>query len=281
MNHLFILFICVVLTLSACAKKDKEAAEKLLQEAKVAAENEDYNKAKLKVDSLYMLHAQEIEKIAEGQRLMQRIEINELQKSVAYYDSTLIRLQSDFDRLKKAFIFKEGKFEGYAGTYTHKRQQVKNSYHRSYIRAYLNEKGDFYISSRYHGKGHIYHHSIKVYYHDLFAETREVPKSSADNRLLDDGEGYWETVNYRKEADGGVASFIANNYDKPLKAMFKGKKNHYIILEKYDKEAVRDAYHLSLIIKEMTQFEKERTDAKKRLAALQKSVSSNVAPSEP
>ncbi len=62
----------------------------------------------------------------------------------------------------------------------------------------------------------------------------------------------WEKVTYRDGKDNGVIDFIANNTDRRLKAVFLGKEYYYIILEDYDKIAVKDALALSKALKKRT-----------------------------
>lgn len=274
MNRI-LLYVLVVLMAVSCGPNKKELASALLQEAQVAMVGSDFNRAKLKVDSINLLFPDQIEEVVEGQRMMQRIELDEQELSLGYYDTILVKRKTSFEELKSAFVYQKGKFEGYAGTYIHKRQQVKNSHDRCYVRAYLDEKGDFYISSRFHGKGHIQHNSIKVYDDGLFAKTAEIPSSSFDNRTFDDGEDYWETVNYRDGSDNGVVSFVVNNYDSRLKVQFIGKKHHYIVMESFDKEAIRDAYNLSLVIKEIAEMETSKTATEERIAELKKALDLN------
>ena len=272
MKRLVYIGVLLAAFMVSCGPSEQEQANALLAAAQSAMKMANYNQAKLKVDSINLLYPNQIELIAAGQSMMQRIELNEQEKSLAYYDTLLLTRRADFDRLVKSFVYKKGKFEGYVGTYIHKRQQVKNSHDRSYIRAYLDEKGEFYISSRYHGKGHIYHNRVKVYDDGLFSETQEIAESSFDNRSFDDGEDYWETVNYRNGSDNGVVGFVVNNYDKRLKVEFKGKKHHYIVMESFDKEAIRDAYNLSLVIKEIKAIEGSKAEAEKRIESLKKAL---------
>ena len=70
-------------------------------------------------------------------------------------------------------------------------------------------------------------------------------------------EAKWEKVSYRNGKDNGVIEFIAKHVDRNLKAVFLGKEYYYIILETYDKEAVRDALALSKAIKKRTKLQKE------------------------
>lgn len=266
-TSLIAIALCALMTI-ACQPSKKERAEQLLDIANQAIAAQDYNTAKLKIDSISLCYPEEIETIGEGKILLLRIELTEQKQSLTYYDTLIVKRQTSFDELSQSFVYQEGKFKGYAGTYTHKRQQVKNSHDRTYLKAYLDDKGDFYISSHYHGKGHIYHNSIKVYNDGLFAKTDDIPSSSFDNRSFDDGEDYWETVNYRNGTDHGVVSFIVNNYGKTLKVQYIGKKHYYIVMEKFDKEAIRDAYNLSLVIKELSELKTNKTTTEKRIEEL-------------
>lgn len=270
------LFFFTLILLHSCGPKNKDLAMQLVNDAEVALSQTKYNVAKLKIDSINLLYPDEIDEIAAGKRLIDKIELVEQEQTLSYFDTLLVKRQAEFDKLVKSFVYKKGKFDGYAATYTHKRQQISNSHDRSYIRAYLDDKGEFYISSRFHGKGRIHHDRVKVYNDGLFAETESIPESSFDNRAYDDGEDYWETVNYRNGTDNDVVSFIVNNYDKTLKVQFKGKKYHYIVMESFDKEAVRDSYNLSLVIKEIIEVKKNIANANERISQLEKVIAASA-----
>jgi hypothetical protein len=68
---------------------------------------------------------------------------------------------------------------------------------------------------------------------------------------------HWEKVSYTKGRDNGVIQFIADNADRNLKAVFLGQRMYYIVLEKFDKQAVKDALDLSNAIKLRSKLEKE------------------------
>ena len=78
-------------------------------------------------------------------------------------------------------------------------------------------------------------------------------------------EAKWEKVTYRNGKDNGVIEFIANNTDRRLKAVFLGDRYHYIILETYDKQAVKDAIVLSEALKKRTKLENEIKGLQKKL----------------
>jgi hypothetical protein len=59
--------------------------------------------------------------------------------------------------------------------------------------------------------------------------------------------------------------FIASNVDRNLKAVFLGKEYFYIILETYDKEAVRDALKLSVALKRKKALETDIKGTQEKL----------------
>lgn len=260
-------FITALVLLVSCGPSPQELASERLETAKELLQDKKFNEAKLIIDSLERVFPDQYEIIAQGQKLLGKVEIIEQQKSLIYYDSLLLLQERDFQELKKHFVYKAGN----PGQYTHKRQQVSNSYDRSYIQAHVDDQGKFYISSRFHGKKNIHHHSIKVYNEGLFAETSIIPKG-LDNRSFDDGGEVWETVNYRNGTDNGVVSFIVNNSDQRLKVMYKCKNPYYIVMEQYDKDAVRMAYDMGQIILSMKQLKNDLAITKKRVDVLKQQI---------
>lgn len=268
----FSLVVMVILWSCGEKKTPKQLAQEHLLKAEHLLDSEKFTDAKLQIDSIKQLYPNQKQAINKGVILLNTVELEEQRKSLVYLDSVMNARSDQFENLKKQFILTEGSMARKSGRYVHKRQQVKNSYDRSFIKAYLDEEGTFYITSKYAGASYIYHNSIKVYNKGLFAETLEVPEDGIDNRRYEDGDMKWETVNYRKGADNGVVSFIVNNIDKPLKVQFKGKKYHYIVMEKFDKEAVRDAYLLSLLLLENKQLKADVANTKKRIAELEQEM---------
>ena len=68
---------------------------------------------------------------------------------------------------------------------------------------------------------------------------------------------HWEKVSYTNGKDNGVIQFIADNADRNLKAVFLGQRMYFIVLQPFDKEAVKDALTLSNALKLKIQLEKE------------------------
>lgn len=257
--------------MSSCGPNDDELAQKKLDYVIALLDSNEFNKAKLVIDTLSEEFPSEKDKIELGRKLLNRVELKEQMSGLAYYDSMLIIRKRDFNELKKDFVYKPGPGKGYVGTYVHKRQQVSNSYSRTFIKAVVDEDGAFFINSKYHGKSFIKHNAVKIYDQGIFAETLPVPEG-IDNRRFEDGTEKWESVNYKGEYDNGAARFIVNNTDKRLKAMFKGPRPYYIVLEKFDKEAVKYAFGLSEVIREMRSLEKSIKSTEERIEELKKNI---------
>ena len=125
------------------------------------------------------------------------------------------------------------------------------------FQVHLDERGEIYISSNYYGKEWLDHVALRVYDQGNDAKTDTVPLNDVNNHHSDFMDTKWEKVSYRNGKDNGVIEFIAKNADRRLKAVFLGKRYYYIILESYDKEAVKDALVLSKAIKLRIKLESE------------------------
>jgi hypothetical protein len=114
-----------------------------------------------------------------------------------------------------------------------------------------------YLSSNYFGKSLLNHYALRVYDGELSAKTDSVPVGSEENRQSDFMEYKWEKVAYMNGRDNGVLQFIADNAGRKLKAVFIGRQQQFIILEEYDKQAVKDAIALSNALKRRTSISAE------------------------
>jgi hypothetical protein len=122
-----------------------------------------------------------------------------------------------------------------------------------------------FLSSNYYGKSSINHTGLRVYDGELSAKTDSIPVVDPMNHQSDFMEYKWEKVSYRNGKDNGVIQFIADNTDRNLKAVFLGKGQQYIILESYDKTAVKDALALSNALKKRAALTEEIQVLKNKL----------------
>jgi hypothetical protein len=175
----------------------------------------------------------------------------------------LFRKQDQFDKLterqtelEQNFAKEKTEYDRFT-QYIPKRQNFERRWNTSYIQVHLNEKGDLYLSSNYYGAEWLNHVAMRVYEGVFQAKTDTVALDDPNNHHSEFMNTHWEKVSYKNGKDNGVIQFIADNTDRNLKAVFLGKRMYYIVLEQYDKQAVRDALALSTALKSKIQLEKE------------------------
>ena len=240
------------LILLACGPSQEDMARTKMNLAKSLLEKQDTAAALVELDSIETLFPEAIYTINAAKNLRNEIGFDVLQRKETELDSINYRIE----QLEKMFVKEKTQFDRYA-QYTHKRQTFTRAWDRSYIQVHLDERGDIYLSSNYHGEKWLNHTGLRVYDQGDDAKTETVPLTDVHNHRSDFMEAKWEKVSYRNGADNGVIEFIAKNVDRRLKAVFLGDEYYYIILETYDKEAVRDALALSVALKKKTLLQSE------------------------
>ncbi len=158
-------------------------------------------------------------------------------------------LKSQIAELSKDFIFKPGE-PGQPGFYEHKRQTVESSWNRTFLKIGISENGDVWLVSHYYGKDWINHTSVRVYNQSDYVLTDTIGMGHEWNRKVEDMGDKWETIEFRQGSDAGALAFIADNYQKSVKARLTGKTFHYIVLESFDKEAIHKGWELAQVLKE-------------------------------
>ena len=261
MKHSIPYFIIVVaLLVAACGPSDEDKARVKLNSAKQMLQKQDTTTALLTLDSISGLYPEAQYSANAAKNLAKDIRFEVMRHTEADLDSTKLQIVD----LEKNFVKEKTEFDRYQ-QYVHKRQTFKRAWDRSYIQVHLDERGELYLSSNYHGENWLNHTGLRVYDSGDDAKTEVIPVGSTDNHRSDFMEAKWEKVSYRNGKDNGVIEFIAQNVDRNLKAVFLGKEYYYILLETYDKEAVRDALALSKALKKKKRLEGEIKGLQKKL----------------
>lgn len=252
--------LLLVVIVTACGPSEEDKARTKLEQAKLLLQKQDTTSALLQLDSIPKLFPQAIYSANAAKNLANDVRFEVMRRT----ESELDTLQDRITEMEKDFVKEKTEFDRYT-QYIHKRQTFKRAWNRSYIQVHLDERGELYLSSNYHGENWLNHTGLRVYDGDADAKTEKIPVGSPDNHQSDFMEAKWEKVSYRNGKDNGVIEFIANNADRNLKAVFLGKEYYYIILEKYDKEAVQAALQLSKAIKKKNMLDKQLSALGKKL----------------
>jgi hypothetical protein len=255
-----LIIVVFILSFISCGPSEEDKARAKLNLAKTLLSKQDTSNALLQLDSIPSLFPGAVYSVNAAKNLGSEIRFELLQQKEAELDSLNIKITA----LEKSFVKEKTQFDRYT-QYIHKRQTFKRAWDRSYIQVHLDERGELFLSSNYHGEQWLNHTGLRVYDQGEDAKTEKVPLDDVNNHHSDFMEAKWEKVSYRNGKSDAVIEFIANNVDRRLKAVFLGDRHYYIILETYDKEAVRDALALSKAIKAKTQLEAEVLDLQNKL----------------
>lgn len=260
--------VLAMILLLGCNNSSK-LAQQHFQRAEKLFLSQQYNTAKLELDTIIDRYPDNVEISTRTKDLLFKIKITEQQNNIQFLDSIISIKQSALLPLMQNF---EPTNDGSKTLLVHKRQKNINYYGRTYLRPILDSIGNFHISSYYCGESYIHHQQINVTAGNESATSEIIEKDDFNNRQFNDGGLYWEVVQYKAGKDNGVIDFIAQHADQTIKVQFMGKRNAVAWMESADKESIRDGYEISFLLKEISTLLKEKENAHaelKRLGAQQ------------
>lgn len=261
------ILIGILMIFSSCTSETRKQAEQRLDQAKTMYQEKQYEKSLRILDSIQSWFPEEYSVLADALKLQKTVAREYHGSFIEQASELLAGVEPKIDSLSGKFYFDKGN-SNRPGVYEHKRQTMRNSWSRSFLKVNINEDGDFWISSRYYGQEWLDHFCVKVYDRDIQIFSDTIPLSHPDNRKLQDGDDKWETIDYKNGSDGGVVGFIIENLERNLKVRFTGKEHYYIIMEKFDKEAVRDGYELAQVLREVNDLRQKIDRHRKEMRVL-------------
>ncbi len=242
-----ILFLTIFFS---CGKSYKERAAEKLNLAVGICEKGDTLTALQYLDSIQVFFPEAFESVGKAREMSKKL----LSEIIYRKQDQLDRVNGEIAELDKLFVKEKTEYDRYT-QYIHKRQNVERRWDQSFIQLHLDERGELYISSNYYGAEWLNHVGLRVYDGVFQAKTDSVALDDLYNHHSEFMNTHWEKVSYKNGKDNGVIQFIADHAARNLKAVFLGKRMYYIVLEQYDKQAVKDALALSNALKIKHQLE--------------------------
>ena len=243
--------------LSGCGDGGEKEAQKRLQKAEIALQQDNFSEAKLQIDSIKVLYPKAFEARKQGIRLMQQVDLKEQQKTLVYLDSMMQVKQLQLDSIKGNFVLEKDTAYQEVGNWFYPTQIVEKNIGRSFLRAQVNELGEMSLTSIYCAGGKLNHTSVKVSVGDTFAET----PMAKDSYVTTDLGRTIEKADYKVGEDGGVAGFVVANQDKNIQLQFVGDKTYRTTLQKNDRKAIVELMELSRILSGMEEIRKQQKEA--------------------
>lgn len=244
----------------SCGKSYKKRAAEKFDQAIVFCEKKDTSAALQCLDSILFTFPEAFETIDKTKSFIQKINSEILFRKQDQFDKVSNRV----NELVKLFDTEKTEYDRFM-QYIPKTQNFERRWDQSFIKLHLDERGELYISSNYSGTDWLNHIGIRVYDGVFQAKTDTVDLGDPNNHHSEFMGKHWEKVSYKNGKDNGVIQFIADNVDRNLKAVFLGKRMYYIVLEQFDKQAVRDALALSEALKQKAHLEKEISDLQSKV----------------
>lgn len=251
----------VALIFSSCGGKNK-GAKIFLNEAQDAYINKNYALAKLKIDSVKMMHPDAFTEITKGFDLMQKVRLAENLRNIAYCDSMLEVSYEELNNSLKDFNYvRDPQYQEF-GDYIPKSLPHNNAFSSNGLRVAVNENGHMYIESVFAGQA-IKHNKIKVSTKDgSFAESLSVTTDGLNYNFKTLDKTY-EIVRFSGNNDNGVANFIYTFKDAEITLTFIGNTQRSTTLSTITKQAISNSVELSSLILniEDLKYEKGRSEA--------------------
>lgn len=266
MKKLFILII-IVFSVVSCTNSNREKAEERLTAARTALEQEDFNDAKLQIDSINTLYPSEFKVRKEAQNFLCVVVLREQQHNLRFLSSMLQTKLQEFDAIKGQYVLEKDKRYQEVGNYFYPSQIESRNIRRSYLRFQVNEQGIMTMTSVYHGNGSLHHSSVKVMAPDgTYAET---PVSEDTFTSVNLGVTT-EKTNYNVGRDGGVIEFLFLKRDKNITAVLKGNSNYTITMSSADRKALTNIYSLTRVLMDINKINKEIDEANVKIKFIMK-----------
>jgi len=270
-----ILFPYLALSLTgllySCASKTDVQADDYLNKARELTKEQQFQLAKLYVDSVRLKYPKDYVKIREGLSVIREINFAEQKRSLAFCDSMLKVRQNEFPEAQRNFVFeKDAEYET-LGHYVYKTQTQEKTIGRTFLQTKVDENGNLILTSYYSGARGLNHSSLKASIKDgSYAESLIVPKDGALNYEFNDGGTHYEIVRFNKKAENGLVNFVLTHEKSPISITLTGGKNKTYRLSTEERSAMKAASELSVILGDINRLLNEIRASQARMEYIQK-----------
>lgn len=264
MKRLVFMFIAL-LTFVACGQDENKLAARYLDAAAGCLEKGDYVTAKLYIDSVRTAYPNALEARRKGISLLQRVEIAESERTIAYQDSALAVLKEQFEKVRGGFVFQKDEKYQDLGLYTVSSQDIEKNIGRNYLRGQVDEKGRLTIVSTYGGASYIHHRSVRI-----------APASGADGSFADTpvSDNYYEfrdlgtcyeKCNFTGADADALVGYVALHQGEELTVTLNGDRTVSYRMQSSDSKALADIHSLYLLLYSIDEAQTLRDEAERRI----------------
>lgn len=262
MKTKIILFASVAWLLAACAEDVERPAQAYLTRAKASYAQKQYHMAKLQIDSVKQLYPKAFETRKQANALLLQVELSESTDNKAYTDSLLHDVRGKVPSLiGNLHLDKDPRYQE-VGTYYASRHRVEQNVDRSYLRPQVDERGACSIVSFYRGKP-IQAHTLRLTATDgTFVEL----KAAYEPYVSSDALGRTERTDFLLAPDNNVATFVALQQGKSLKATLVGEAGTATVsFAKAEAQALITVSELGSVLRSVSDLQAQSQELERRI----------------
>jgi len=249
-----LIFLNLTGLLLSCSSEKGAQPDEYLHNARELIKAEQFQEAKIYVDSVQIKFPKNFAKIREGLSVMREINFAEQKRTLSFCDSMLKVRQKELPEAQKDFVFeKDAEYES-IGNYIHRSQAQDHNYGRTFLQTKVDEKGNLVLSSYYSGSRPLNHTGIRANAKDgTYAECLVVPKDGALNFTFKDNGINYEIVRFNRKAQNGIIDFILMQ-NAPVYIVLTGGAPKKYKLTANEKAVMKSATNLSVILSDITRL---------------------------
>ncbi len=260
-HNLFLLIVLAILT--ACnTKSDAELAAERVSQARSLVQTNQFNQAKLELDSVHILYPKEVAVRRMAKSLSDSIVYLEAQRTLAYSDSLLNTLLPQVDPLLKKFRYEKNEKYEDEGKYVHYLLKTTSNTSRCYLQCYVSDQRKTILKSYYFGAKPIQHDRLT-----LTANEMSIEQTGSQHSF--EAEGWHEILTLNEESALQILNFISAHKQDRIKVTLSGKSNYIYYLQANEKEALEQTYLLGILMRDIRRLEESINLANKQIERYQ------------
>ena len=271
MKKQLLLYFVVFCGLLGCENKDKKSAEELLRRIEYSFRQEKYNTAKLQIDSLNLLyrHHVKLRKTADG--YLYQIEQIEVERNLAYFSTQIPKKRLELTDMTHAFTLEQNSVQE-LGMYIH--NNIRGRASQTMLKAQVDESGRIFLTSIYYDRTNCSSQSVKLQSGDYFVLSAMIePDDEVQGYSFTSGGGRWRILPLSEQESSTFARFVSLYYsDEILVSLVGNDCSSSYKLDEKQKEAIRETYRLSVLLKEINELKTGVENSKKQLAAIKQKI---------
>lgn len=258
-------FIIIAIFLSSCNSREKEEkkADEQLKRIEQLINDGKYNDAKSAIDTIHLLFPKLVNKRKIAVAYKDTIVRRESSAILANSLQILPAKQQEHDSLLKDFKLEKNEKYQQFGNYVYKSQITEQNTSRNYLKFYVDENADLYLTSNVIGNK-IEHFAIQLTTNNLSVATDTLNRKGVFHQFTDEGL-YRENLTLKNESDSTLAAFVANNLTQKIKVVLIGKKKFSYYLSDQDKKAIAATYQFWIVKRDLKILQKEIEKATVRI----------------